>query len=165
MGAVAAHQRHQVLADLREYDVEARVPIAVLAVAEVAAVGAGGSATAQPAAQPVAAVDADGTKRGQVHLFEEHEAHGTTPTVAARRVDRTYDSRNKLRTLGFLDGRGNRLDLHAGRTAGLDHDLQRGGRRRGRRQPSQLQQAPDAGRRVRHPAILTLSPEERQPVE
>ena len=35
------------------------------------------------------------------------EAHGTTPTVAARRVDRTYDGRNWLRTLGFPDGRGN----------------------------------------------------------
>lgn len=35
------------------------------------------------------------------------EVNGTTPAVAARRVDRTYDGRNKLRTLGFPDARGN----------------------------------------------------------
>ncbi len=35
------------------------------------------------------------------------EANGTTPAVAARRVDRAYDGRNWLRTLGFPDGRGN----------------------------------------------------------
>src|SRR5690606_2652555 len=31
---------------------------------------------------------------------------GTTPTISARRVDRTYDARNRLKTLGFPDGNG-----------------------------------------------------------
>ncbi|KAF1689005.1 wall associated protein [Pseudoxanthomonas koreensis] len=35
------------------------------------------------------------------------EANGTTPAVAARRVDRTYDARHRLKTLAFPDGRGN----------------------------------------------------------
>ncbi len=35
------------------------------------------------------------------------EANGTTTAVAARRVDRTYDARNRLKTLVFPDGLGN----------------------------------------------------------
>ncbi len=35
------------------------------------------------------------------------EANGTTTAVAARRVDRTYDARNRLKTLVFPDGKGN----------------------------------------------------------
>ncbi len=37
------------------------------------------------------------------------ETNGTSGTVAARRVDRTYDARNRLSTLGFPDGRGNQV--------------------------------------------------------
>lgn len=35
------------------------------------------------------------------------EVSGTSPAVAARRVDRSYDARNRLATLSFPDGRGN----------------------------------------------------------
>ena len=37
----------------------------------------------------------------------ECEADGTSTAVAARRVDRAYDTRNRLRTLVFPDGKGN----------------------------------------------------------
>ncbi|MCL1633814.1 hypothetical protein M2650_04035 [Luteimonas sp. SX5] len=35
------------------------------------------------------------------------EPNGTTPAVAVRRVDRTYDTRNRLKTLAFYGGLGN----------------------------------------------------------
>ncbi|MGB3873043.1 MAG: RHS repeat protein, partial [Stenotrophomonas sp.] len=40
------------------------------------------------------------------------EAAGTTPAVAARRVDRTWDARSRLTTLAFPDGRGNQSRVY-----------------------------------------------------